>query len=206
MNYLVSILVGYSLGCINPAYIIGRFKGIDIRTEGSHNAGASNAKIVLGWHWAVLVAIYDISKTMIAVLIIRYLYPDLTDLAVLTGCMAVLGHIFPFYLGFKGGKGFASYAGLVLILNPLWFIVGAVIGTITTITTNWIVTATLVFTISYPVFRFFTSNGDWLSVFFVTMTSLIIIFKHIPNFKKLVNHQEIGLNGNYVGTKIKAEK
>ena len=145
MNYLLAIIIGYGLGCINPAYILGIIKGFDIRTKGTFNAGASNAKVTMGWPAFFVVVVYDILKAFIAVFLIRYLYPGQEGIAILAGCMAIVGHIFPFYLQFKGGKGFASYIGLVFAVDWKIGVALVIVGLALSFLANWIVMATLVF-------------------------------------------------------------
>lgn len=111
-----SIIIGYIIGAISPSYFLGKLlKGIDIRKHGDGNAGTTNTKKVLGWGPAIITAIYDLSKGLIAMLIAYYLGAD-TLIIYLAGFSAVIGHIFPFYLGFKGGQGAATAVG-ILFLN-----------------------------------------------------------------------------------------
>ena len=113
----ICLVVGYLFGMIQTAYIYGRLHGIDIREHGSGNAGTTNTLRVLGKKAGLVVFLGDLAKTIIPVLtvgfIIRAYLPDYTDyvflLRLYTGFGAILGHNFPFYLGFKGGKGIAAY-------------------------------------------------------------------------------------------------
>ena len=106
---IIAILIGYAFGCIQPAYFLGKMIGkMDIREQGSGNAGASNITAIMGWKYGVIVGLVDILKGIFAVLVVRWIYPDSPDLAYLSGIMAILGHIFPFYLKFRGGKGVAT--------------------------------------------------------------------------------------------------
>ena len=112
MNLILSITLGYLIGSFNTAYVCGKLHGFDIRERGSHNAGASNAKLCLGWGYFFLVAIVDILKSIIAFYFIKLIFPSSDNIELLSfiaALAAVIGHCFPFYLGFKGGKGFAEY-------------------------------------------------------------------------------------------------
>ena len=120
MPYLFTALLGYSLGCINPAYILARIKGFDIHEKGSGNAGASNALITMGKLRGFFCAAFDIAKAALAVLLARLLFPNVDTFAVSASC-AILGHIFPFYLRFRGGKGLACLCGAVLTDSPVSF-------------------------------------------------------------------------------------
>ncbi|MFX1377309.1 MAG: glycerol-3-phosphate acyltransferase [Promethearchaeota archaeon] len=111
---ILSILIGYLLGSINPGYFLGRLKGIDIREEGTGNAGTSNVHIVLGFKYGLLTAIYDTLKGIAAIFIAlgmgaNYIF------AHISGFAAIAGHIFPFYMNFRGGQGIATASGLMLL-------------------------------------------------------------------------------------------
>ena len=106
-----TILIGYAFGSIQPAYILSKIVGkIDIREHGSGNAGASNITAIMGWKYGFLVGLVDILKGVFAVLVVKWIYPFSPDLAFLSGIMAIIGHIFPFYMKFRGGKGVAALA------------------------------------------------------------------------------------------------
>ena len=115
--YLLCAAAGYLLGCHNLAHTISRKRGFDIRAVGSGNPGTSNAVITMGWKVGVLVGAHDIFKSFIPALLAGLLLPDLPLAAAVTGVAAVLGHIFPAPLKFKGGKGFAPYVGMTFAVN-----------------------------------------------------------------------------------------
>ena len=122
MKVVLLALICYLIGCINPAYIIGKIKGFDIRQKGSMNAGASNVVINVGKRAGVATALFDILKAFFCVKMSGVLLGDMPTAVVFCSVCCVLGHIFPFYLKFKGGKGFASLGGLVLGFNFKVFI------------------------------------------------------------------------------------
>ena len=123
----ICLVVGYLFGMIQTAYLYGRMKGIDIREHGSGNAGTTNTLRVLGKKAGLIVFLGDLAKTIIPVLtvgfIIRAYLPEYEDyvflLRLYTGFGAILGHNFPFYLGFKGGKGIAATGGMILGFSGL---------------------------------------------------------------------------------------
>ena len=198
MEIILSILIGYALGCINPAYFFAKAKGFDIRTRGTKSAGASNAKTTMGWKYGIFCAVYDISKSIIAMLIIKLLVKDDTTLITIAGCSAVIGHIFPFYLNFKGGKGFAAYIGVVAFLNWKLALLLAIIGVSLSLITNWIVMATLTFTIIFNI----VSQAPIEVIIASTVVSLVILFKHAVNFKRILQKEEIGINGKKTGINL----
>lgn len=123
MIRLICILIGYIFGCFQTSYIYGRTKGIDIRERGSGSAGATNTLRVLGKKAGATVLLCDIIKTGLAMSLVRLLFADsysdiLPLLALYAGAGAILGHNFPFYLKFKGGKGIACTAGLIIFFHP----------------------------------------------------------------------------------------
>ena len=117
MQYLFIALIGYGLGCSNMAVYLAALKGVDLRAGGSGNPGASNAMILMGWKAGVIVGLHDIGKAVAAVLVCELLFPAAPLAGAVGGVACVLGHMFPFYLRFHGGKGFASYLGMALALN-----------------------------------------------------------------------------------------
>ena len=103
MKYLICVLIGYLIGSINPSYIISKLCGGDIREKGSGNAGASNALIVYGKLIGVFCALFDIGKAFFAVWLMRSAFSDLPLVFALTAVACILGHVFPFYMRFRGG-------------------------------------------------------------------------------------------------------
>ena len=192
MDYLICIGIGYLLGTINIAFLIARLKGFDIRTRGSNNPGASNATITMGWKIGIIVGACDIAKAAVAVLVAKTLFPDMALAGVVAGVSCVLGHIYPFYLAFRGGKGFASYMGMILMLNWKFFIIIAIAIILITIITDYIALATLTTVVAFPLFIFF-SNFGWMIAAITAVASVIITLKHIQNFRRILKGEEIGL-------------
>ena len=117
MAYILVCLMGYLLGCSNMAAYLAKWKKVDLKSRGSGNNGASNAAIVLGWRAGILTALHDIGKAVLAVALAQWLFPQLSYAREAAGAACVLGHVFPVFLNFRGGKGFASYLGMTLVLN-----------------------------------------------------------------------------------------
>ncbi len=128
---IISLVIGYAFGLFQTAFFYGKAHGIDIRQHGSGNSGTTNALRVLGTKAGLIVFAGDCLKCMIAIFITKLLFgnshPDLVYLfALYTGAGVILGHNFPFYMHFKGGKGIAATAGLVLSFHPYFIPVGVV--------------------------------------------------------------------------------
>lgn len=192
MQYLLAIILGYLLGCSSMAYYIGKFKKTDIRTAGSGNLGASNATVLFGWSAGVAVALHDIGKAVIAVIAAKWLFPQLEYAGAAAGVACVLGHIFPFYLGFRGGKGLASYFGMVLALNwKLALIIGAVI-VLATLITDFISVGALSSIVVAPVYTFFTTH-NLILVAILGVATMVMFLKHWENIIRIAKGQEIGL-------------
>ncbi len=132
MERIICLLIGYVLGLFQTAYFYGKAHGIDIRKYGSGNSGTTNALRVLGTKAGLIVLLGDCLKCIIAVVAARLLFgashPDMVYLLCLYAATgAILGHNFPFYMGFKGGKGIAATAGLILSFHPYFVVMGVVV-------------------------------------------------------------------------------
>lgn len=128
MNYFLSLLLGYGVGCLNPAALLSKIKKQDLRKQGTHNLGASNTLLVMGKKWGALVMLFDVFKSFFSAKLAKWLFPQLYAVQLVAGLGAILGHIFPFYLGFRGGKGLAAFGGMVLAYDPVLFCVLLPIG------------------------------------------------------------------------------
>ena len=191
MKMMIVILMGYLLGCSNMAWYLSKLQNADLRGSGSGNLGASNAVVLLGWKAGVLTAVHDIGKAVLAVILARILLPELEYADTAAGVSCVLGHIFPFYLKFKGGKGFASFWGMTLALNwKLALAVGVAIILVTVIT-DYIVCGTLTTIISVPVYMAFTRG--WLIALIILIATAVIFVKHWENYPRMLNGTELGL-------------
>lgn len=129
---LLCLIIGYAFGLIQTAYIYGKLHGIDIRTVGSGNAGTTNTLRNFGTKAGIIVLVGDILKTVAAITVVKLLIvPSMPDLRYLLSLYAaagvILGHNYPFYMGFKGGKGIAATAGMMLSFNP-YFAIGCVVA------------------------------------------------------------------------------
>lgn len=198
MQYILVIVMGYLLGCSSMAYYIGKMKKKDIRTAGSGNLGASNATVLFGWGAGVAVALHDIGKAVIVVLLAKWLFPEAEYAGAAAGVACVLGHIFPFYLGFKGGKGLASYFGMTLALNwKLALIVAAVIVAATLIT-DFISVGALSSIVVVPVYMGFATH-NLILVAILCVATLVMFVRHWENILRIARHEEIGLRSTARG-------
>ena len=200
MGYFLAAILGYLLGCSNLAYYLSRAFKRDIRKDGSGNLGASNATILFGWKAGASVAVHDIGKAVLAVLLAKGLFPSLEYASAAAGVAAVLGHIFPFYLKFKGGKGTASFLGLTLALNWRLALAVILILVLATIITDYIVIGTFSAIVTVPVYMgFFARNLILMAI--VCVASFAIFWKHRENIGRMIRREEIGLRSTMRGDK-----
>lgn len=198
MGYVLTVLFSYLLGCSNMAVYIAKLKRIDLRAGGSGNPGTSNAVILMGWKAGILVGLHDIGKAYLAVVLARLLFPGLPAIAETAGIACVLGHIFPFYLKFKGGKGFASYVGMTLALNwKFALIVIAAIAVITLIT-DYLVLGTFTTIVAVPIYMGIVTRSLPVALILCVGTA-VIFFKHRENMVRLYKGTEIGLRSTARG-------
>ena len=191
--YLICALMGYLVGTINPAYIISKIRGFDIRKKGSGNAGASNAVIVLGRVIGVLCALFDILKATLIIWVAGKIFPDLAFSFAITGVACIVGHIFPFYMKFRGGKGLACLGGVVLAFDWRVFLIMLAGEILVAILSNYIcfvpVTAGLIFPVVYGVM-----TRDVWGALILLLAGLLIVYRHKDNFKRIRNGSEARLS------------
>jgi acyl phosphate:glycerol-3-phosphate acyltransferase len=192
MLYVVFAIVGYFFGCIQSSYILGRLKGIDIRQHGSKNAGASNAFMTMGVKYGVLVALIDILKAAIPVFLIRIFFKDSDILATVCGFFAVMGHVFPAFMGFRGGKGTASIYGLLLGLNPLIAVFAGIAIIAGSFASNYIAIGTLVMHIVAIILLLIYDYPIWIIVIYLLLFVMSML-KHMENFVKIHKGEETKL-------------
>ena len=206
---LIFLIISYLLGSIPWALIIGKLvKGIDIREHGSKNMGATNAFRVLGFKYGLLVFALDALKGGLILFIMKHNFFnfDLGDYVIHPlsyGACAFLGHLFPIFAKYKGGKGMATASGIVLFYNPISFTAGLITFIITIIVSKFVSLSSCVTALAVLVTSFFFKDDYTFMLFNIEFSyfSLIMIFintflivKHIPNFKRIFNHTESKIN------------
>ena len=206
---IIFLIISYLLGSIPWALIIGKLvKGIDIREHGSKNMGATNAFRVLGFKYGLLVFALDALKGGIVLFIMKHNFFnfDLGDFIIHPlsyGACAFLGHLFPIFAKFKGGKGMATASGIVLFYHPIAFTAGLITFIIVIVTTRFVSLSSCVTAIAVLITSFFFKDNYYITIGDITITyfSQILIFiciflivKHIPNFKRIINHTESKIN------------
>ncbi len=176
----------YLAGSIPTSYLAGRAAGIDLREHGSKNLGATNVYRVLGWKFAVPVGLFDVLKGSVPVALATRLASDPAWIPVLVGCMAVVGHVFSVFLRFRGGKGVATAAGVVLALAPLPLGISAVIWIGLLTTTGFVSVASMAGAVAFPIaVRLLMPSAAytfWIGVVLATF----IVYTHRSNIQRLI--------------------
>lgn len=192
---LLSIIIGYCLGNIQASYLLAKsIKKVDIRTLGFGNAGMSNAVESLGWKFGLMVGFIDVGKGIISVLLIKYLFkidfnPDGALLLYLNAYSVILGHIYPFHMNFKGGKGTAALIGVLIGLNPLYGLIGILIIVIVTVMTDYVTIGTLALTLYVIGLTLYFKMGI-IPLLVSISGSLLSLYYHLPNYHRIFNHTE----------------
>ena len=204
MIRLICLLIGYAFGCFQTSYIYGRLHGIDIRNYGSGNAGTTNSLRVLGKKAGAIVLLCDMLKTGIAIMIVRLLFREqygdiLYLLAIYAAAGCILGHNFPFYLGFKGGKGIACMAGLVIFFHPYLLLPQAIVFFTIFLTTHYVslgsLMCELLLVAEMIVFGqmgvFGMAQGALNELYIVTVLMAVLAFwEHRANINRLMHKEE----------------
>jgi acyl phosphate:glycerol-3-phosphate acyltransferase len=193
----------YLCGSIPTAYIFGRLiKGIDIRKVGSGNVGASNAMRLLGKGWGITILLIDALKGLIPLLLlIRVLLkedPQLMRYAMTGALSAMVGHVFPVWLAFRGGKGVATGLGVMVALVPLTVAVTLPVFILTVALTRIISLGSIMAALALPGAFFIDHNlsADRELFAFVVIACIFVIYKHKTNIKRIISGEENRLGAN----------
>ncbi len=185
----MAILASYLVGATPTSYIAGKLgRGIDLREHGSRNLGATNVYRILGWKYAIPVALFDIAKGAVAVLV--FSHPAWLSVAV--GAAAVLGHMFSPYVSFKGGKGVATAAGMFLALAPVAVLLALVVWGLCLWLTGYVSLSSIIAVASVPLSVWLLGfPHDSLYVFWASVALVaLIIFAHRRNIRRLLDGTE----------------
>ena len=201
-SFLIAIL-SYLLGCFSTGITISRAQGVDIRSKGSKNTGASNVLRVLGLKSGLVTFVGDFLKAALAVLIGHLLLPGETfgvmDFGkMLGGLCAVLGHNWPIFYGFKGGKGVACSAAVVFFVSPLWGIISIVVCLLVIAVTRYISLGSMTLLFLYMVLMCLNHWGEWVKCLFTVILFVLCVWRHRANITRLLNGTE-----NKIGQKAK---
>ena len=201
---IIALAIGYVFGLFQTGYLYGKSQGIDIRSEGSGNAGTTNSLRVLGVKAGLITFLGDLFKAIFAVLLVCFLfrdrYPDAVKILELyAGFGAVLGHNFPFYLKFKGGKGIACTSGMILAVCPLaaplclfLFITSIAVTKYVSLGSILVVAAYLIQVIFFGQLGYLHVSAAYLPEFYAVSAcfTLMALWRHRENIKRLLTGTE----------------
>jgi glycerol-3-phosphate acyltransferase PlsY len=200
MNVFLAFLVAYLLGSIPSAVWLGKWlHGIDVREHGSKNAGATNCFRVLGKRTGTLVLLIDISKGVLSMILSKYLLDETGSmvLLMLAAGICVLGHVFPVFAGFRGGKGVATSLGVFLGLNPLTAITCILVFLVVFLLTRYVSLSSITAAFTLPFISFFLFHQEETErLWFNVILSCIVIIAHRKNIKRLWKGEEQRMNFN----------
>lgn len=200
MTIALAFLASYLLGSIPSAVWLGKYlHGIDVREHGSKNAGATNCFRVLGKRTGTLVLAMDISKGVLSMLLSSYLLKENSSLVflMLAAGICVLGHVFPVFAGFRGGKGVATSLGVFLGLNPLTAVTCILVFLVVFLLTRYVSLASITAAFLLPFISYFVLHQEeperlWFNI----LLSCIVILAHRKNIKRLWKGEEQRMNLN----------
>lgn len=203
MDRVICLIIGYLFGLFQTGYIYGRTHGIDIRKQGSGNAGTTNALRTLGKKAGIITLLGDCLKCVLAVVCVHLIFKEsdiLPLLSMYAGFGAVLGHNFPFYLGFKGGKGIAATAGIIISTTNVWIVLLCLVVFISIVAvTKYVSVASITIVTIYfisVVVRGVTkgynidSSHLWEMYFIAGLFLISALYQHRENIKRLLNGNE----------------
>lgn len=200
----ICLILGYAFGCISTGYIVGKTQKVDIRKYGSGNVGTTNALRTLGKKAALITLLGDVIKCALPVVLIKFVVfkemPETDLLGLYTALGAVLGHTFPFYLKFKGGKGIAVLVGTILTFD--WRIFLICVGTFFLILalTRFVSLGSLIMETEFVIWVALTRPGEWHMLALSSVFAILAFYTHRENIKRLIHGTE-----NKIGQKVKID-
>ena len=181
----------YLLGAIPTSYIVGKlFRGIDLRAVGSRNLGATNLYRTMGWKYAVPVGLFDVAKGAVPVAVFGPQVAQVALFPVYCGIAAVLGHVFSVFVGFRGGKGVATAAGVVLGLAPYALLAVAVIWAMVVWLTGYVSLGSVIAASLFPVAAALLHPERPEPLWFDILLAAFLVFKHRSNIQRLMRGTE----------------
>lgn len=190
MTAILSLGLGYLVGCINPAVLIARAKHVNLREEGTGNLGATNTAYVLGKKSGIFVMVFDILKSFFSFQLAKWLFPRLLIAGILASIGCILGHCFPVFMNFAGGKGLAAFGGLILAYSPWMFAIIVAAGTVMMFVCDTGVIAPFIGCVAFPAMVYYAGH-DWIETVAVLTASAIIFNTHLSNFRMARKREDV---------------
>ena len=180
------LLGSYLCGAFPTSYLAAKwFRGIDLREHGSKNLGATNLYRTLGWKFAVPVGLIDVAKGAIPVLLLGPMLPGITLFPTLCGVMAVVGHVYSVFVGFKGGKGVATAGGVVLALAPWAILICLGIWAAVTFSTGYVSLGSITAALAYPGLVYWLTPSQRPFILIHLTIGLALVWFHRANIGRL---------------------
>lgn len=187
MSLALWLVAAYALGATPTSYVAGRLaRGIDLREHGSKNLGATNVYRLLGWGYAVPVAVIDILKGVIPVALFGRWADGPTWLPVALGAAAVLGHVYSPYVQFKGGKGVATAAGMFLALAPYAVLIALPVWALCLRLTGYVSLSSILAAATFPLWVRLTATNGRSALYASVALAVLIAFTHRANIRRLL--------------------
>lgn len=196
IEYIIVSIIAYFIGSISFSVIFSRkFAGFDVRDKGSKNAGATNVLRTVGKKVAALTLLCDILKGVVAVVIAMIIGKiwddiDITLLKYLAGFFAILGHTFPIFFEFRGGKGVATSLGVLLLLNWKIGLICLIFAIVLIIVTKMVSVGSILAAVLYPILTIFMDEFNLGVVIISILIALLVIFNHRENIKRIKSGTE----------------
>ena len=191
LSFVVALLVTYAIGSLPTSYIVGQLvRGLDLREHGSHNLGATNAFRVLGWRWALPVAVVDIAKGAIPVAVLSRLVGTSPWIPLAVGAAAIVGHVFSVFLRFRGGKGVATAAGVVLALAPVALLAALGLWVVVVKVSGYVSLASMTGAVAFPLLAWWFGASNPYVVPVGAVLAAFILFTHRANIGRLLTGTE----------------
>jgi glycerol-3-phosphate acyltransferase PlsY len=196
VKVIICLAIGYLFGCFQTGYFYGKLlHGVDVRNYGSGNAGTTNTLRTLGKTAGYIVFLGDALKAVFAVYIVRYLLfagtgDVLKILETITALGVVLGHNYPFYMNFKGGKGIAATGGFMFALDIRIALIAAIVFAVVFFTTRYVSVGSLVITAMFPVLILIFYPGQWVVFGLSLIFTAMAWWRHRANIRRLMNGTE----------------
>jgi len=204
MKYFLCILLAYLIGSLSPSALIAKIKHKNLKEDGTGNLGATNTTLLIGKIYGFIVMILDIFKGYLSVKIATWIVPNTEWFAMLCGFFAIIGHCFPFYLKFKGGKGLATFGGVILAYKPLLFFFLLISGVVLVLGFNRATVLPYYASVAFPIYVAITTKY-FPMIAVCTITSLFMMIIFIPNLKRAINGQEYK-SREFVKNQFKSQK
>jgi len=204
IHVIICLVFGYLFGCFSTGYLLGKINKVDIRKYGSGSTGTTNTLRTLGAKAGALTLIGDMVKAIIPILLVRFVIfpeaPSVQLFTLYTGLGVVIGHNYPVWMGFKGGKGMAATGGVMAAFDPWIIPIGLPLFVISVAITRYVSIGSLLVAVLFPIWILIRYPGD-LHMLIVSIIFMALAFiKHRSNIKRLLNGTE-----NKLGQRVKID-